>query len=152
MAGCSWPTGSPPPAPVPAARSDYPARIGGQLSVRGATLTNLGTGPALHGGRLRAEDSLLLEPVTLSVPAGQVTVTLRSACVGRISLHPSDYNSTTRLAIDGLTYQGRPPGTADDWRRLRREATPHPYQYLADQYLAEGLPGRLPEHSHRPAG
>jgi hypothetical protein len=121
-------------------------RIGGQLEVAGASMTNV-TGPALFADGIQVDGDPLLAQFE-ATGSGFGAVRLVSAHVGgRISVdaaavsHPS--TGRGKLALDGLVSAGLPKNPpADEWLDLLREQTsgysPQPYQQLAAASQAAG--------------
>ncbi|GAA3068666.1 hypothetical protein GCM10010464_36080 [Pseudonocardia yunnanensis] len=127
------------------------ARIGGQLSLRGATVRN-SDGPALRADGLQTDEDVYLDWSFTAEGAGdEGAVRLQGARIGgRLSLAGATVLSSSderhRWEIGGLTYTGVPrlaeERNRQAWLELLRSGTPRyaaqPYQQLAAAYRAEG--------------
>jgi hypothetical protein len=127
------------------------ARIGGQLSLRGAVLRNP-SGPALHAETMQTNDDVFLdEGFTAEGAESLGTIRLLGGRVGgQLHLAGGTVINTTNeqllWAIDGLTYSGVPQLAPDRnreaWLKLLRTGTivyaAQPYLQLAAVYRAEG--------------
>lgn len=122
------------------------AHVHGQLSMRGAALTN-DAGPALSAEGLTVGGDALLDDGFSAEGCGDSgAVSLAGARVaGKLKV---DADSVGRAVagmkwdIDGLVYDGYPSAGYDQWLRLLREGTlaytPQPYQQLASAARAAG--------------
>jgi hypothetical protein len=129
------------------------ARIGDQLSLRGATLRNP-AGPALAGDRLQTGSNVLLDGGFSANGSGRLgVILLDGARVGGALVTPagdgvcSDSHAQHLWAIDGLTCIGVPRPSGQAWLDLLRTSTARyaaqPYQQLAAAYRAEGHDGEV---------
>ena len=127
------------------------AHVGDQLECTGATMRN-DSGPALDAEGLRVDQNVLLSGGFEAIGAcSDVTLHLSHVRIGGVLVFaPTRLEHTTgpraRLALDGLTYAGRPVGTSSpDWLRLLREGTrsyaAQPYQQFAAAQRAAGHDG-----------
>jgi hypothetical protein len=123
----------------------------GRLDCSGATMRN-DSGPALDAQGLQVDQHVFLSGGFEAIGAGSdVTLDLSHVRIGGVLVFaPTRLEHTAgpqaRLALDGLTYAGRPVGTSSpDWLRLLREDTrsyaAQPYQQFASAQRAAGHDG-----------
>lgn len=122
------------------------AHVGGQLSMRGASLTN-DSGPALIANRLTVDSDAFFDGGFSASGNGTAgAMRLRGVHIGgRLAVSPGDHRKprpSSTWAIDGLRYDGYPTVGFDEWLSFLRTGTtsysPQPYQHLASVARAAG--------------